>query len=232
MPHQCQRQPNRIPDPVQLSRRALGHRQHHEVAVSKESGSTAYVRLFGYTFYSNTNRATPNGWGNNVSLGVSNYQYYVAAHTGGLEMQFADQISGEHLIEGMVSYLTSNTLRFYNHNYFNSSGQQVSNFTNGNQCYATYTGPRYNVGNPAPCNKIITQGTFGDPYGSFNSQDPCADGELPSNAPACAAGASMLLTYGGNSADINAVVPKVTSASLSDQWRPSDPLVHQPGGAL
>ena len=32
----------------------------------KNLGSTAYVRLFGYTFYSNTNRASPNGWGNNV----------------------------------------------------------------------------------------------------------------------------------------------------------------------
>ncbi len=41
----------------------------------KNLGSTAYVRLFGYTFYSNTNRASPNGWGNNVTLGVSNYQY-------------------------------------------------------------------------------------------------------------------------------------------------------------
>ncbi|MGB6645184.1 MAG: TonB-dependent receptor [Candidatus Cybelea sp.] len=194
----------------------------------KNLGSTAYVRLFGYTFYSNTNRATPNGWGNNVTLGVSNYQYYVAAHTGGLEMQFADQLSGAHLLEGMVSYLTSNTLRFFNHNYFNSSDQQVSNFTNGKQCYATSTSFRYKVGDVAPCNRLITQGDFGDPYGSFNSQDPCADGELPSNAPACVAGASMLLTFFGNNADINAVVPKITSASLSDQWRPNDRLYINP----
>ena len=32
----------------------------------------------------------------------------------------------------------------------------------------------------------------------------------------------MLLTYLGNNADINAVVPKLTNASISDQWRPSD----------
>ena len=41
----------------------------------KNIGSAAYVRLFGYTFYSNTNRATPNGWGDNETLGVTNYQY-------------------------------------------------------------------------------------------------------------------------------------------------------------
>ena len=107
----------------------------------KNIGSNAYVRLFGYTFYSNTNRATANGWGNNVTLGVTNYQYVVDSHTGGLELQFADQISNQHLLQGMVSYLTSNTLRYANRNYDNTGSQQVSNFTDGSECFATYTSP-------------------------------------------------------------------------------------------
>ena len=188
----------------------------------KNVGSTAYARIFGYTFYSNTNRASPNGWGNNVTLGVTNYQYEVDSHTGGLEVQLADQISGDHLLEGMVSYITSNTLRYYNQNYYNTPSQQVSNFTDGSECFATYNSARYHVGDPAPCNKDVSQGQFDAPYGSFGSQNPCADGELPSNAPACAAGASMLLTYTGNQGFINAVVPKLTNASLGDQWRPGD----------
>ena len=188
----------------------------------KNLGSTAYVRLFGYTFYSNTNRASPNGWGNNVTLGVTNYQYEVDSHTGGLELQLADQLSGEHLLEGMVSYITSNTLRYYNQNYDNDGSQQVSNFTNGSDCYATYTSSRYHIGDLAPCNKYVSQGRFDAPYGGFTNQDPCADGELPSNAPACVAGASMLLTYSGNYGFINAVVPKITNGSVGDQWRPND----------
>ncbi|HEY1867901.1 MAG TPA: TonB-dependent receptor, partial [Candidatus Cybelea sp.] len=188
----------------------------------KNIGSSAYVRLFGYTFYSNTNRATPNGWGNNVSLGVSNYQYIVSAHTGGLEMQFADQLSSQHLLDGMVSYLTSNTLRYFNHQYDNTPGQQVSNFTNGSECYATYDSSRYHIGDVAPCNRYVTQGRFDAPYGGFDSQNPCASGGLPASSPACKAGASMLLTFLGNTADINAVVPKITAASLGDQWRPSE----------
>jgi hypothetical protein len=188
----------------------------------KNLGSTAYVRLFGYIFYSNTNRATANGWGSNVTLGVTNYQYVVDSHTGGLELQFADQISGEHLVSGMVSYIMSNTLRYFNHNYFNTSSQQVSNFTNGSACFATYGYGNYQAGQPAPCNASVTQGTFGSPYGSFAAQNPCAAGELAPSAPACRAGASMLLTYLGTSADINAVVPKLTNASLADQWRPND----------
>lgn len=188
----------------------------------KNLGSTAYLRLFGYTFYSNTNRATANGWGNNVTLGVTNYQYEVDSHTSGVELQFADQFTNTQLFTGMVSYLTSNTLRYYNHNYDNTGGQQVSNFTNGSECFATYNSAKYRVGNPAPCNKYVTQGQFGSPYGGFLGQDPCEDGELSSSSPACQAGAAMSLTYLGNSADINAVQPRISAASLNDQWRPSD----------
>jgi Carboxypeptidase regulatory-like domain/TonB dependent receptor len=190
----------------------------------KNLGSTAYVRLFGYTFYSNTNEATPNGYGDNVSFGITNYQYEVDSHTSGLELQFADQLS-DHLLSGMVSYLTSDTLRYYNHNYFNTPYQQVSNFTNGTQCFATITTKNYPLGAPAPCNGPVSQGFFNRPYGNFNSQDPCAAGELSPTSPACLDGATMLLTYLGNSADINAVVPKLTDASLSDEWRPGDKWV-------
>lgn len=188
----------------------------------KNIGSNAYARVFGYTFYSNTNRASPNGWGNNVTLGVSNYQYEVDSHTGGLELQLADQISGQHLLEGMASYITSTTLRYYNQNYYNTPDQQVSNFTNGSECYATYTSARYQIGDLAPCNKPVSQGTFGDPYGGFTVEDPCADGKLPADAPACVAGASMRLTYFGNQGFANSVIPKLTNASISDQWRPGD----------
>ncbi len=128
----------------------------------------------------------------------------------------------------MVSYITSNTLRYYNQNYYNSGDQQVSNFTNGTNCYATYNSARYHVGDLAPCNKFVSQGTFEEPYGDcsgsncFASANPCADGELPASAPACEAGASLRLTYLGNQGFVNSVIPKLTNASLSDQWRPSD----------
>jgi hypothetical protein len=188
----------------------------------KNLGSAAYLRLFAYSFYSNTNRATANGWGNNTSLGVTNYQYEVDSHTSGLEMQFADQLSSAHLVQGMLSYITSDTLRYSNYNYDNTASQQVSNFTNGMQCYATKSGGGYTAGDPAPCNSPISQGTFGSPFGKFKSEDPCGNGELSSGLPACTANAAMSLTYLGNSADLNSVTPKLINASLSDQWRPTD----------
>ncbi len=189
----------------------------------KNIGSTAYVRVFGYTFYSESNRATALGWGNDVSLGVESYQYQVNSHTGGLQLQFADQISGSNLLSGMVSYLTATTLRDQNQNYNNGTYQQVSNFTNGSECFATNglaNGTK--AGDPAPCNATITQGTFGYPYGFFQGPNPCATNAAVKGSPACAAGASMRLTYLGNTGDLNSVTPKITNASLADQWRPSD----------
>ncbi len=191
-------------------------------------GTNAYARLFGYTFYSNTNRATANGYGNNITFGVGNYDYEVGAHTSGLEFQAADQISDKHLLNVMASYTQSNTLRYFNHNYLNSGDQQVSNFTNGSQCFATTSGAgidpnsNYAAGEPAPCNDPISQGTFTTPYGSFTGQNPCTDGELPASAAACRSNATMALTFLGNQGDINAVTPRVTAASLSDEWRPND----------
>lgn len=196
----------------------------------KDFGEKAFVRVFGYTFYSNTNEATGNGYGNNVSLGVSNYDYEVDSHTRGLELQFADELSSKNMLSGMASYITSTTLRDYNHNYFNTQSQQISNFTNGSQCFATTNGPgvdpnsNYVAGSPAPCNDPITQGTFGSPFGSFVGQNPCQDGELSASTPACASGASTLLTYLGNTADINAVTPKLNDFALTDEWRPNDRL--------
>jgi len=196
----------------------------------KNIGSRAYVRLFGYTFYSNTNEATPNGYGNNVSLGISNYDYEVGSHTRGLELQFADQLNSSNTLSGMASYMTANTLRYYNHNYFNGSGQQTTNFTNGSQCFATTGGPgidpnsNYTAGAPAPCNDPITQGTFGSPYGSFAGQSPCTDGELAPSTAACKSGAALLLTYLGNTADVNTVTPKLSDFSLTDEFRPNDKI--------
>ncbi len=196
----------------------------------KNIGDNAYVRLFGYTFYSSTNEATANGYGNNVSLGINNYDYEVSSHTRGVELQFADQINPTNTLSGMAAYMTSNTLRWYNHNYFNTSSQQTTNFTNGHECFATTSGPgidpnsNYTPGFPAPCNDPISQGNFGSPYGSFSGQSPCTDGELAATTPACRTGASMLLTYLGTTADVNIVQPRITDFALSDEWRPNDKL--------
>jgi hypothetical protein len=193
-------------------------------------GSTAFLRGFAYLFYSNTNRSGAVQEGvYPANLGATNYDYEVGSHTGGGELQFADQLTDSNQILATANYVTSRTLRYYNFNYFNTGSQQVSNLTNGTNCFAYTSGLLANgvdsvgAGDPAPCNDPITQGTF-DGATEGMSQQPCTD---PTSGligtPACAGTpASWFLTFTGNQAEINAITPKFFSLALEDDWRPSD----------
>jgi len=196
----------------------------------KNIGDRAYFRIFGYTFYSNTNRsgAARRGIASGFGSGEP-FDYEVDAHTRGGEMQFADQITDNNAITASLSYITSNTLRVSNTNYLNSGGFQVSNLTNGQQCFAFMPGTAangidsFNAGDPAPCNDPITQGFFNSPT-ETQAQNPCASGEVPAGTPACLGTASWLLTYTGNQGSFNRIIPKFTNVALIDDWRPNSKL--------
>jgi hypothetical protein len=206
----------------------------------QKNWSTSYFRIFGYTFYSNTNRSGASRYGLGSGLGGTDFDYEVDAHTRGVQMQFADQLTANNQLSATLNYATASTVRYFNHNYLNRFDTQVSNLTNGTQCFAAYAGfaangvDQFNAGQPAPCNDPITQGTFGDPTSvddpnssSPNPQAVNCNASSPGAAipaPACAAGATWRLTYTGNNADINSVVPKFANVSLVDEWRPNEKL--------
>jgi hypothetical protein len=203
---------------------------------------TSYLRVFGYIFYSNTNRSGAvedgiTGPFGSVNLGATNYDYELDAHTRGGEAQYADQIASAHELVATLNYVESDTLRYYNFNDFNTAFQQVSNLTNGSQCFAQAAGTLANgndmvtAGQVAPCNDPITQGDFEDPTGSPDA-DPTnpmnltcsSQGPNPIPGPACAAGAAWRLTFTGNQGEINAIKPELANVSLSDEWKPDDRL--------
>jgi hypothetical protein len=209
---------------------------------------SSYLRVFGYLFYSNTNRSGAvqegiTGPFGSVNLGGTNYDYEIGAHTRGGQVQYANQISSKHELTATLNYVESRTLRYYNFNDFNTGTQQVSNLTNGTQCFAAYAGTlangdNVNAGQPAPCNDPITQGDFEAPTtidpNSGAIQNITCSGGVPSNpggfpvepipTPACAAGAAWRLTFTGNQAEINAIKPELGNASVSDEWKPNDRL--------
>ncbi len=204
--------------------------------------STSYLRGFGYLFYSDTNRSGAvqdgiTGPFGSVNLGGTNFDYEVGAHTRGGQLQYANQISPIHELTATLNYSVSRTLRYYNFNNFNTAFQQVSNLTNGSQCFAQMDGflangvDQVTAGQGAPCNDPITQGDFEDPTGSPNG-DPTnpmnltctTGGPNPIPAPACAANAAWRLTFTGNQAEINSVKPELANFSISDEWKPSGQL--------
>jgi hypothetical protein len=186
----------------------------------KNFGSNAYLRVFGYTFYSNTNRSGASRRGIGSGYGAVNYDYEVDGHTRGLQADFGDQINSTNQIVANVNYITATTLRVNNDNYLNTGGQQVSNLTDGTDCYSDI-GP--NKGQRAPCNAADSQGWFTSPTGYDRQLDPCGH-NIPLSAPACKAGATWRLTYTGNQAQLNGVTPAFTNVSLGDEWRPNDKI--------
>ncbi len=194
----------------------------------KNLGSSAYVRLFGYSFYSDTNRSGASRRGIGSGFGVVNYDYEVDSHTRGGELQFGDQINDKNQLTGSLSYVTATTNRINNFNYDNTADTAVSNLTDGRQCFAGAAGTaangvdQFGAGDPAPCNDPITQGTFGAPTQGqpVNGSALCAAGP----SPACSARAAWRLTYTGNQGALNGVTPKFAAAALSDGWHPTDKL--------
>jgi hypothetical protein len=183
----------------------------------KNIGSRAYIRIFGDTFYSDTNRSGASGRGIGSGFSTENYDYEIDSHSRGLNLQFADQVTDRNQLTGWLSYVTATTNRLNNYNDYNTPDQQVSNLTNGTECFDYVTGAH------APCNSPNTQGIFSSPTDgeSLNCQTNSAH-NIP--AAACAAGASWRLTYTGNQGALNTVVPKFSAEAINDEWKPTSRL--------
>ncbi len=101
----------------------------------KNIGTDAFVRLFGYSEYANTNRSGAARRALGSGFGVANFDYEVDTHATGLQLQFGDQINSQHQLTGWLQYRTENELRINNYDYLNSGDTQVSNLTNGTSCF-------------------------------------------------------------------------------------------------
>ncbi len=178
-------------------------------------GSSAYFRIYGYTFYSDWLQTSPLSWGSGALLGfgVTSFDYELSAHTRGLAFSFADQFNSQNLLTFDANYTTATTNRYNNTNFNNTPSTIVTNLTNGNQCFAWHTGrvypggQVYQAGQPAPCNSPLTSGTF-----------------LHREPAAPFAGTNWEITYTGNSGFVNNVIPSFTTFALEDRWNPTDKL--------
>ncbi|MBV8726967.1 MAG: TonB-dependent receptor, partial [Candidatus Eremiobacteraeota bacterium] len=185
-------------------------------------GSNAYVRLFGYTFYSDWLMNSPIlGRTNQGGLPISSQfapDYELINHTKGLEFQAADQINPEHPLTLTGNYATSASLRWSNSTYLNGLGSLATSYTDGVNCYVVRAGVdnaghQYNVGDLGPCYSqafatVRTFGTFGRPTPP---------------APAIP-GVSFLVTNAKDRGLVSTTTPKFSSFSLTDNWRPNDRL--------
>ena len=185
-----------------------------KVQYQKNMGSTAYVRLYGYTFYSDWLINGPNYNGMFIPTAVTaqfgnigpefgaSPDYELSTHTRGAELQFADQLDVHHLLNFTANYTTASTIRANNTSLLAVAGSnsRATNDTDGINCFDK-------TGAIAPCNARATQGTYTNP------------------TPFAALNGTWIVTNNLPRATYNAVVPKFYSAALADQYRPNEKLL-------
>ena len=225
------------PTPIDLNRRDTiwNDQEIVKLQYQKNFGSSAYFRAYGYMYYSDWLQNGPVCAFSNYGCSVSP-DYELSSHTRGVSAQFADQLSAQHLINIQGNYTTANSTRDNNTQMFNAFGSRSTAAVLVNPAAATsglcYTAPAAGsaAGTPAtasPCtqssmtylNWACLQNPGNAGYGAF-----CND---TTNTP----GTVSAYTCGGNPcgyfmaenslyATYNTVVPKFTSLSIQDQWRP------------
>ncbi len=205
-----------------------------KVQYTKNIGTNAYARLFGYSFYSDwligsaPSAATCYidgllcGSGGPGWFGTANYE--LTTHTRGAEFQFADQLNAQNLLRFTANYTTATVARWNNGSFlagYLGSRSGITNLTNGNpanpMCFDRTTG------DVASCYSKVSYGTPQDPLRG-QPEDPCAAGILAPTTPACVNGATWQVTVPGGQGTFNTVRPIFTSFSLEDELKPSDKL--------
>jgi hypothetical protein len=180
-----------------------------------ELSQNAYIRAFGYTFFSDWTQAGAidaagyfTGYGTAVSP-----NYDLITHTAGGEIQLADQINQQNLLNITGNYTSANVVRDNNTGFLNG-GEPVGLISQSNGVYTCYN---KTTGAVVPC--------YSSSYKT--SSAAIASGSFTPTAPAaCAPTCQFDTLWNGNSSGTyNTVGPRFTTLSVQDDWRPSDKLL-------
>jgi hypothetical protein len=153
---------------------------------TKNLGSNAYARLFGYSFYSDWLIGGPQAasvcyldglncgaWG---SAGTADYE--LSTHTRGAELQLADQVNAQNLLRLTANYTTASVARWNNSGTwmdgYAGSRSAVTDWTNGDPnnptCYRwspSNSGSLASFGQPWSCDNSLAYGTMPFPGNTY-----------------------------------------------------------------
>ncbi len=190
-----------------------------KVQYQKNFGSDAYMRVYGYTSYSNWFNWGPNSAQDNFSGGVPT-DYELFTHTRGLSATFAKQLTSKNLIQLQGSYSTATSTRENNTTMFTGDRTRLGilvdslNPTSG-ICY-TATGQAANCDSSAASFNVDTLNQAQQGKGAL----PTIAAGTTCNGNPCA----WYLADNGFSGSYNTVAPKFGSGSVTDEWDPTDRL--------
>jgi len=179
-------------------------------------GTSAFLRVYGYTYYSDWLQACPQSTLQNY-LGFCSPDYELSAHTRGVSALYSNQLNSQHLLSIQGSYTTSSVLRDNNSFYGIGSSTKAAYLVNGNNPYNGICYSATGVADPG-CN-------YGSlPYAALTVKQMInGTGTVPTGT--CGGGpCQYVVVAGGQSATYNQVRPKFDAFSITDNWRPTDKL--------
>ncbi len=199
----------------------------------KNFGSSAYLRAYGYTYYSDWLQNGPVCAFSNYGCSVSP-DYELSSHTRGVSAQFAAQLGTQHLLNIQGNYTTASSVRDNNTQMFNFAGSRSmaavlvnKNAPTSGYCYNTATSTA-GVLTPVTCSQgaatYLNWGCLQSTGNPFCNDTAAGDQPAAVTALNCGGGpGSCAYFVDENSlyATYNNVVPKFMSLSIQDQWRPS-----------
>jgi hypothetical protein len=183
-------------------------------------GSNAYLRVYGYTYYSDWLMTGPNG-NNQLYNSFTSNDYELSSHARGFSASFADQINDKNLLSIQGSYTTANAIRYNNSGIGNGLDTTVGYLVNGND---PYNGIAYNlVGGAVPGAQYNAAGL---PFQNLTVGEVLnGTAAVPAPGVTCGGGPCRYeIVSGGPAATYNKVKPKFTSLAITDDFRPTSKL--------
>lgn len=226
-PNSPQQRTNFAQIPVDLRDTTHNNQEIVKAQYQKNFGTSAFFRVYGYTYYSDWLHYGPQTTYSNY-IGDVAPDYELSSHTRGVSANFSDQINEQNLLSIQGSYTTASSIRDNNTQMVNAFGTRSRGFVlvNSNDPLSGYC--YTSAGTLASCDpgaagraKFYTYanaaaGTI--PVGPLLTTCAANPGALAGPCIVLAAENSLFATY-------NSVVPKFSSFSITDEFRPSDKLL-------
>jgi outer membrane receptor protein involved in Fe transport len=194
----------------------------------KNIGSSAFFRLYGYTFYSDWLQNGASQIAQTFVVGPTP-DYEIASHTRGLSFTFADQLNSKNLLNLTGGYTYASTTRWNNDYYVQPSGvRRVAVLVNANNpangiCYTAAAVPVY-CGSTAVANYTLPG--INSPVAPLvpNTHKGVTDPTIAAaSAMTCGSGPCEYYTVeSGMYGPYNSVAPRFSNLELADSYKPAD----------
>ncbi len=187
-------------------------------------GDNAFLRVYGYTYYSNWLQDGPNSANLNY-VGTASPDYELSSHTRGVSATFSDQLNDKNLLTLQGSFTTANSTR--------DNNTQMFNFTGGRSYFAPlvsasnlYQGICYNIPKAGAAPTNLTGVPCTPSASTYLKFSTVYNGGVPNlTGFTCDGGpCAFLAGESGLYATYNTVKPLFTAISLTDEFKPTAKL--------